>query len=343
VIAVRSAALDGDRVAAIDLLRTNINAGYDDARFEWLYRSNPAGCGRLWLAVDTVTGHPVGTAGAFPREFRVEGRATSSWVLGDFCIDERYRTLGPALMLQRACLEVATDPAASFWYDFPSTAMVTIYRRLRIEPRGLVHRLVRPLRVDRKLAELTRLPRLSRGVGVIVNRLLARRYRSDVPGVTIDLHGGLCGNEFTQLAEGEGSAYGVCVHRSAAYLNWRYRSDPTVGHEILTARTGGRLVGYSILTVRGETATLTDLFGVRDRRVLALLAEAAVRRATEHHCSTVVVSLLESHPWTNMFRGLGFVPRDSSHFMLVASAGSTARQVVEAPARLFLMHGDRDS
>jgi hypothetical protein len=343
MIGVRPATLDSDRGAAIELLRSNLNPAYDVARFEWLYRANPAGRGRLWLAVDSTTGEAVGTAGVFPRQFTVDGRAALSWVLGDFCIGERYRALGPALTLQRACLEVAADPGACFWYDFPSKAMVTVYRRLRIEPRGVVHRLVRPLRLDHKLAEFIRLPRLARGVSVIVNRALARRYRCDVPGVTIERHAGPCGDEFTRLADSEAAAYGVCVRRSAAYLNWRYRADPTVGHEILTARSEGRLLGYVVLTVRADTGTLTDLFGVRDRRILAALADAAVRRASERKCASVVVSLLDTHPWMRMFRGLGFVARDSNHFMLVPSSSSAAGQVVERPARLFLMYGDRDS
>jgi GNAT superfamily N-acetyltransferase len=343
MISVHPADPDTDRVTAVELLRSCLNPAYDAARFDWLYNRNPAGRGRLWLAVDTLTGTAIGTAGAFPRHFRVDGRHVRSWVLGDFCIREQYRTLGPALRLQRACLEVVTDQGAVLWYDFPSKAMVTVYRRLRIAPRERVHRLVRLLRVDQKVAELTRIPWVARGVGSIVNPALGRRYGSAVPGLAVDVHSGPCGEEFTRLAEAEAAAYGVCLHRSAEYLNWRFRDDPTVGHDIVTARCEGRLVAYAVLTVRAGTATVTDLFGVRDRRILASLTETTVSRAAERKCETVTVSLLESDDWIGMFRELGFVLRGSSEVVVAPSESSSGDRVLDPPTRVFLMQGDRDS
>jgi hypothetical protein len=157
----------------------------------------------------------------------------------------------------------------------------------------------------------------------------------------VEVHSGGCGPEFTRLAEAEAGAYGVCLHRSAEYLTWRFREDPTVGHEILTARCDGRLVAYAVLTVRAETATLTDLFGVRDGRIIASLVETTVKRAGERECGTVSVSLLESDEWIGMFRELGFVPRGSSHVIVAPSDNVTGDRVVDT--RLFLMQGDRDS
>ena len=174
-IAIRAGTLELDRLPAIDLLARHLNPAYDTARFDWLHTRNPAGPGRFWMAVDSATGETVGTAAAFPRLFSVDGREERGWVLGDFCVSERHRSLGPALKLQRSCLDLAADSATPFCYDFPSQAMMTVYRRLRIVPRGQMRRLVKLLRVDHKLGALARVPYVSRAVARIIDLLLGLR------------------------------------------------------------------------------------------------------------------------------------------------------------------------
>ncbi len=340
-IAVRPGHLDDDRLPAISLLARHLNPSYNAARFDWLYTRNPAGPGRLWIALDTTTRETIGTAAAFPRFFSIGGQNALCWVLGDFCVSDRYRTLGPAIKLQRVCLELASGAGTAFCYDFPSQAMMSVYERLRIAPLGRMRRLAKLLRVESKLAGL---PFPARGIAGVVDRILAFASRpASLSGLALALHEGPCGDEFSRLAEAESQSYGVCLKRSAAYLNWRYRENPTARHQILTARLDGDLVGYAVFTDGAEDATLVDLFGTQDRRVLMALVHATAVSARNRGCATMSVSLLDSHPWVAMFRKLGFVPRESSPLVLSTSADSTLNSVVTAPAGLFLTYGDRDS
>src|SRR5688500_13696162 len=70
-------------------------------RFDWLYRRNPAGPARVWLLC-TPTGEAVGGLSVFPRRFWAGGRHLSGAIVGDMIVLPAHRTLGPALMLQRA-------------------------------------------------------------------------------------------------------------------------------------------------------------------------------------------------------------------------------------------------
>ena len=343
-IKVRPGDLEADRETAIALFARYLNPAYDQRRFDWLYRGNPAGPGRLWMAVEGSTGDVVGTAGAFPRRLSIAGRVELGWVLGDFCVGDGHRTLGPALTLQRVCLEELAADGMRFWYDFPSKTMEAVYRRLGVvsTPGGLL-RLARVLRVRDRLTQRwgRSLPiKLSGGVA---DRLLARWARAPKPhgGLSIHRLEGACGEEFSTLARLAGHAYGVCVERSAEYLNWRYLASPLERHDILCARQDRSLVAYGVLGHRGGITTVYDVFGVPTTEYIAAVLQAAVAYAHGQGSSAVSIALLESHPWAALLRDLGFRRRES--WPLVCHAPATGRDNDGITAPWFLMIGDRDA
>src|SRR6266403_2361769 len=151
---IRSANLDVDRQLLADLLCNNLSPNAVGQRFDWLYLRNPHGSARAWIAIDENTGKGVGAAAAFPRRLSIAGSSRAGYVLGDFCIDRQYRSLGLALQLQRTCLEQVGSEGPASSYDFPSDRMMAIYRRMQIGPIGHVVRWSKPLRVDRNMGEL---------------------------------------------------------------------------------------------------------------------------------------------------------------------------------------------
>src|SRR5262249_19654328 len=103
-ITVRHADLKRDRDELIRFLYQDLTNRSDDKRFDWLYLNSPAGQGVVSLAIEEPSSRTVGAAAVFPRQFWFHGKPKRVWVLGDFCITRDSRTLGPALLLQRACL-----------------------------------------------------------------------------------------------------------------------------------------------------------------------------------------------------------------------------------------------
>src|SRR5215510_11465368 len=84
--------LEGDTI--VFLLSNYLNPVYDRRRFEWEYQASPEGPARNWIAEDVHTGTPIGIASAFPRRIYLENAEKVCWLLGDFCIADRYRSLG---------------------------------------------------------------------------------------------------------------------------------------------------------------------------------------------------------------------------------------------------------
>ena len=339
-LAIRPADLDRDAAAIVRLLVAHVNPEYDAARLDWAYRLNPDGRGQAWVAVEDGTGEIVGVAGALPRRVRTGTEEELAWVLADFCFAERYRALGPALLLQRACLDAAIGAGVAFCYDFPGTRMMPIYQRLHAKPLGHLRRLVRLLRIDDKLRALGVPPLLAVPLGAAGNLILsggvavgARARRLE-----IGLETGPCGEEYSALDGASLDAGVTRVRRSAAYLNWRFLANPFRAHEILTARRDGTLAGYLVLARQESTQAIVDV-SPSPRAVTAELVTAAVRLAHRRRASAVVASIIDFHPAAAILADLGFRPREASPVVVCASPGAATRL---DHTSWFFTEGDRD-
>jgi len=342
---VRQADLETDRDLIVETLRRYLNSSYDNTRFEWCYEKNPYGRARTWIAEDAELHTTVGIASAFPRMFAVMGEVQLMWVLGDFCVSDQYRSLGPALQLQRACLTGIGSGKTTVSYDFPSLSMTAIYKRLGIPVVGQMVRLAKPLRVNRQVKKVVKIPVVAKGVSTVGNALLALRdhWPRSFGGTQISFLDGQCGTEFTVLAEQISSQYGICGWRSATYLNWRYLNNPLYPCQIMTAHVGGTLAAYVVMNQIGEDGLLVDIFGVKNRVVLRSLVNAAVTSLRQRGASTVSVILCDSHPWVSLFQGFGFQAREYRPIVIHAPSAPALCPNMKDWTMWFLTYGDRDS
>jgi hypothetical protein len=343
-IAIRRADLTADRDLLIHAVRTFINPKADAARFDWMYHQNPAGKAHAWIATEQGSREFVGMASAFPRRARVGGCIVLGWVLGDFCVADKYRSLGPALQLQRAVVDESMAERIAFFYDFPSMSMTAIYQRLKVTGVTRMIRLARPLRLDRQIQYVFRGPGLARWispVGTALFNLTLPRVQK-VADVTIGIHREPYGDEYTELAETVGERYGSCLERTAAYLNWRYSDQAGTRHVMMTARRGTRLIAYTVFHRTDDNAEIVDLFGIEDFPVFQYLIAMAVRELRRQGTMTVSVPIITSHPWIEVFRKVGFNDREESPIIFSWSRGAPDGAMSETEALQLVMAGDRD-
>ncbi len=341
-VTIRRAVLEADGDRMVKLFIAHLNANYDQARFDWLYRDNPDGAGQAWLAVDSETGDLVGTAAAIPRRVMVGGRDRLAFAFSDFCVVPTFRVLGPALQLQQACFTSVAEGDALFGYDFPSAGMTTVYRRLGLRPFREISRFARPLRSSRRIQSLGFPSLVAAGLAGVADFVLVltgpSRRRRDIE---VEAHHGPCGPEFSLLDRNWGEQPAVRLRRSAEYLNWRFLANPFQRHEIFTARSRGTLVAYAVVATHPEAPTVVDLFGASDRKVIETLLAGVARELRARGALTMSVTILSTHPWADCVRRLGFRPRESSPVVLYAREASTIAQLTEST--WLLTWGDRDS
>jgi GNAT superfamily N-acetyltransferase len=341
-VAIRAGDLAADRGILIEAIARWLSPEADSRRFDWLYTGCPLGPARVLIATCAEGGSLVGAAAAFPRQIYVAGAQKTGCVLGDFFIAPEYRSIGPAVQLQRACLAMLRSESFQLYYDFPAAAMVPVYKRLSVEPTDKLVRLAKPLRADRKIREWVKIPILAKGLGAAANQILRTSgvFRAR-PGVCeISLQENPCGEEFTALAESCSASCGVCVARTADYLNWRYRDHFARRFQMLVARREGKLLAFSVSTLDGEDGEIVDLFGTGESDVLAELVKASAARLYQQGAVTLNANVLISHPSVRIFEKLGFRMRESCPAVCQALSESTHSSI---PPNWFLMGGDRES
>ena len=344
-IVVHEARVDSDRGLILETLHrfltSHLTTESNAARFAWLYERNPHGSPRAWVARDANRGEVIGLGSAFPRYLcHPEGRELA-WVLGDFCIHPDYRTLGPAIQLQRVFLEEAGAGRLAFWYDFPSQAMVAVYRRLGLAPTHQLTRFAQILRYDRKLAPLLRSRRLAAILATPVNWMARMSAGHGAGRYEIEILRGACGPEFTELSREVQGTFGLFSERTAEYLNWRY-ADPLRRYELATAKLEGRLRGWAAYHLSDADAQIVDLVAP-DEAVMRTLIRTLTRRFLGSGVGTVSVPLLSTHVWVPSLRGLGFHPRESSPVITGGHQGSAALAHLARGGSWFLWNGDRDN
>jgi len=337
-IHIREANLIDDGMILTGLVQRYLNAEADGARFRWLYQENPFGPARAWIACEQQ-GEAIGMAAVFPRQMYRDGKIVSGCVLGDLCISPNYRSVGPALQLQRSCLACVRPPEFAVAYDFPSTTMLGIYKHLGISPIGESVRLAKILRADQKVERALRSRLLSRPASAAVNFALAAASRKpeNRTDLSFRLETTLCGSEYSDLARRVGSSLGICTLRSAEYLNWRYWRHPHRKYEFLTARRAHDLLTFCTFTMLDGNATVVELFGDMDVQVVTGLLRELARLLRARCVATLNVPLLRSDPRIRLLRKLGYWAREAAPVMGFAGESTLSS------SQMFLMHGDGES
>lgn len=335
---VRSADLRKDRLVLLDALKEHLGVQNNEQRFDWLYLNAAFGTARAWILSDEK-GSTIGMAALFPRTFSEAGRTVSGAVLGDFCLARAWRTLGPAIKLQRACLAELTGSPFSMAYDFPSDGMQAIYKRLGCGREMDIVRLSKPLRVDRFVRRVTkRLPGaalLSRAGNAILqwkDEVGGHRNSCDVSPVE-----GSVAEEFTELAMEMRTEPGIRVLRNAKYLQWRFQKHPYREYEILAARRRGKLHGYLVLAVEADHASIVDLSVDSQPEIFSALVARATAVSRARGSRTISISLSRGHPSTILLRDMGFYEREKRVAIICSQTDNGNSK------EWYLTDGDRES
>jgi hypothetical protein len=330
-------------VPLLKLLQEQLSPSIDRRRLDWLYKLCPFGEARVWVAVNPDSGELAGAAAAFPRRIRSGDRVEFGCVFGDFCVSPEHRSLGPAIQLQRKCLDSVMNGEFTAAYDLPGASMLAVYRRLGAAPGGQLVRMTKLLRSNAKIATKVRPKLLAQGLSVAANAVLSLKRGSleSRTGATLEKHTGRFGSDFSDLASKIGSRLGRCVERSAEYLNWRYADHPQQQYEVLTAHRHGLLEGYLIFQIRGTDANVVDWFG-DSADLRADLVRGLISALQSRESEAIHVPVLASHVFFDELIALGFRPRESSPVVFVESKLERA-EGHQANATWRLLDGDRES
>jgi len=343
-VLVRSVNLNTERDKLVGILERNLTDLAQSVRFSWLYQNNPVGTAWSWFAVERETRKMVGIASVFPRAMWVGGEVKLCGQVGDFAIDGGYRSLGPALMLQRATFEPVDQGVLAFCYDCPPHDQgMSTFRRLGIGSISQMQRYTRPLRVNRQIIKRIGQGRLSASLGRLGNILLDlwtyRRYR--VRNLELSPYAGGFGEEFSALDQSVGGTEGVPSRRKAEELNWRYRQDPLRQYRVQTARRNGELLAFAIYSISGQDAYLIDLFGKISVEVGLELLAAVVDDLKKGPVQSLHWLINTGNCLSDLVRKTHFSYRSlAARIVAYSRPGSLTRTLFDRDPKWFFNHAD---
>jgi hypothetical protein len=267
----------GAESSLCDLWSRNLGASCADpqGRLRWFYIENPAGPGVAHLLDRDGEDRPVGCMGLGMRVYACNGHNATAALFGDLAVDQKHRSLGPALMLQRATRGYAQENFP-FSLGFPNAKALPSLLRLGFRELGPMIRYAVPLRHHLYLRRRLPEPLATLGAGLIdalttvaaAPRFLAARALFHLENLAAP------DARFDELWGRARSSIAHVAERSSSFLRWRFlhKSRSPALRIFALARRGTReVVAFAVVEAEGRAAHLRDLFGGSPADIASLL------------------------------------------------------------------------
>jgi hypothetical protein len=309
-LTIRSASWLEDELQIKQILKRNI-PGPQEGGFEWRHHANPAGPGWSFLACDG-NGAIAAMASVFPRNMWVDGQPMVCGQVGEFVVDAAHRSLGPAVLLQRATFRPVDAGEVAFCYDCPPHDQgMSTFKRLGMPANAEVIRYALPLKADEFLAKKMGNGIWTKPAAAAANLLLGvRRFRSPDRGIEIREFQDCFGEEFTELDHAVPSFGLIRASRSAQDLNWRYRKNPPWESRVLVARRAGRLLGFLTFVLFDGKASIVDIFGLPLSETAIPLLNAAIKLCSAEGRDSIYAYCSDASELGSFFQKAGFSRRE---------------------------------
>lgn len=299
--------------------------GDPSQRIRWFYQDAPEGTGSAVLldAVGPEGTRVVGASGLGVRAFAMRGRRLRAGLMADLAVEERHRTLLPALRLLKEVRAAGKAEGLDFLYGFPNEKAIATLLRAGYVKLGVMSRHARVLRhapYVRRVISLPVVPSLA-GAALDSARLMSRtprgvralsRYHLRVTATPPEGLDGLFADASRE--------YEIAGERTTRGVGWRFFAPGLPTARTAALRTwGGALRAYAVVERRGGVAHVRDLFGHRD--ALQPLLELLALRMLVEGATSLSLRLLADATLVDMLRASGFETRSDERSIIV-DAGS---------------------
>lgn len=350
--AVRRADIN-DRDQLIRLIGMMENVPDANARYEWLYASNPHGFAQSWIAVDQEANRIVGCTSFFPRRVLIDGIMHVAALGGDAFVEPSARRRGLAKALHQASMASHHQGDVEFMYGPPYEANLQALIKAGAHFIGRLENCVRIL----SMPALHRIPayyRAARPSGRDLAKLVTHLPRmllkrssapsgSAVPVTLVPVE--QFDDEFDRLFDQCATGYRVLGVRDQEYLNWRYFGSRRRRQIPFAARSSDKLIGMAVLEVFRDRAEIIDLFTFPQDEYLDGVLNALTAKAREKRCCVLTATCMSGSLLSRHLRSRGFRPAQSEGFQIAMTGDHPAPTELLDPAawHYTLADGDMDA
>jgi hypothetical protein len=336
--------------AAVETLWDQVYGGFSAARYDWLYVDNPAGEAIVCLLRDDDSGSIVGSTALLPKNLCTRGRTLRAGIAADLMVDQRHRSLGPSIILQKGILGCLGDSGIEVVYGFPNARSIPMTRRIGYRQVAQRMWLVLPLRSETFLRE--RIPQAAarKAAAMLIDIALWLRPRlyTPVPAPGRE-HFVATGFDaaFDDIWSRIKSGYLLIGEKTAAFLNWRYRDSPLGEYAVfgLRARNAQAIDGYVVHSRCEGRMHIADFAWDPARISLEELLVRFARWSLANGAHAVSIALTASPELMHRFTRAGFHLREAIDPLSVFTPDSEPIGIETGTghADWYMVAGDNDA
>jgi hypothetical protein len=277
------------------------------------YLSSPYEEGSIWVyRPDGESIH--GAIGLHAQRLSLGGRIHNVGQIGNLAVDTRFRSVGPAVRLQRALLASLAESDRTLIFGITSKA-VHVLRRAGCKPVGTAQRWVKILKSENQLKKRVRPALLAKAAAPAVDlgmRLVSRETFSRLPA---DVSVGIVRSfdeRFDRLWERVAARFPIATQRTSEYLTWRFHSEEDSPYQTLwVADSKGELAGYVVFELRGDAVVEVADLMFDGQLGLGCLLNAFVRRmrSSEFRATSISLGWFGQTTHVDQLRSFGFRQR----------------------------------
>lgn len=313
-----------DRPEILSLIDAMIPGCDLEARWRWLYETNPGGRAVTWLAI-APSGEIAGCTSHFPFRLMLDGEVVRAALGGDGYVWPKFRRRGLGGMMHDASRTGMVAHGLSCMYGAPGAMNLTPLKHGGSRELGTVARFVRPLRIGPRAGALDQV-----AVELLRPRFVATLSSMAPHDPRVD----------AVWAEAK-RALRIAAVRDAAFYTWRFLEAPAQCEPAFVIVEHGTPIGACSLEPmnQGKDLHIVDLVAVPGAWHACL--RAIVRHAADTTRATTVSIKLFSLDGRNrqMWRS-GFIERANKPFLCMIPKDGDRRFL--DPQRWFYAGGDSD-
>lgn len=316
-----------------------------------MYRENPAGPGRIWLAEHD--GRIVGHTAIVPVMMKICGETLIGFQAIDTMTHPNYRRQGIYETLAKKAYAEAAKENMQIGYRFPNESNRRIaIKKLNWFDVASTHIMLKPINW-RNAIKMRVGNRLLLNLGTIGGNLASKVFYK-VERVPV-MHGLAIRqvpsfderiNEFWTKVSNQ---HHIMVVRNKDHLNWRYATVPGVDYQIYIAEKSGGICGYLVLryTERDgvKKAIIFDVLAVSEQITRCLLLRV-IEDCQQEKADLIAFNLIANKTYLTAFRKSGFISSPflrGVHFCAYSSDPHISKDFLKDPQHWYTQPGDSDA
>jgi len=232
-------------------------SGLDEKRIKWSYIDNTDGKARVYILKDSDKQHYFGAGALIKKNFYIRGEEVNGGITADFAIKKEYRSLGPALKMQRLMTDSKDH---ELLIAFPNKQAELVQRRAGFQVLGNIVRYIKVFNSESILEK-----KFNKVIATLVspcvnaflklNFIMHNKNTSKKYIVKHEMN-----EKFEEIWKEAKSRFDFIGNRSFQHLTWRYTQDPYKSYNVFSIedKTTKESVAYMIYYMDKNIAYICD-------------------------------------------------------------------------------------